>query len=464
MVRRHGRILAFALCLAICIGLCIPAMAADYPSDTNSGGITASVTATPDELAAGTDASVTVTVVFSEAIQCSGFNARVSVPAGWSTNGNSVKVTLSNDEAQKAGYNATRNTIAKALTKEYGVNGDEYALVTGFSITYTVTGAAAGEQTVGLTNLEVKKVGLDTAYKWAAATAAVTVSAPPSNAVTLDTAASAAKVKQGESVDVTLTLKTADILAAGTLQFAASDGTNSLTISGIALNTGIAGAVNEGNGKISFGKSGSTGAANLPADTLIATVTFATDSATPTGTYTVSVDVPAGQGLYSAANTLLAPSFGTAAQFEVYGLTSIDVTTQPDKTVYVVGESFDPTGMAVTATYSDGSSEVVPAASYTVDPSGELTTTGTVTVTVTYTDGGVTKTATFTITVNDAPITKGDVDGDGSLTMQDAQELFNYLVGKRTFTDEELSQADVNSDGTVDSADIVPLLNLISQI
>jgi hypothetical protein len=176
------------------------------------------------------------------------------------------------------------------------------------------------------------------------------------------------------------------------------------------------------------------------------------------------VDVPAGQGLYSAANTLLAPSFGTAAQFEVYGLTSIDVTTQPDTTVYVVGESFDPAGMVVTATYSDGSSEVVPAASYTVDPSGELTTTGTVTVTVTYTDGGVTKTATFTITVNDAPITKGDVDGDGSLTMQDAQELFNYLVGKATFTDEQLSQADVNSDGSVDSADIVPLLNLISQI
>ena len=200
MVRRHGRILAFALCLAICTGLCIPAMAADYPSDTNSGEITASVTATPDELAAGTDASVTVTVVFSEAIQCSGFNARVSVPAGWSTNGNSVKVTLSNDEAQKAGYNATRNTIAKALTKEYGVNGDEYALVTGFSITYAVTGAAAGEQTVGLTELEVKKVGLDTAYQWETATVAVTVTGAAPVTASYSLGALSLHGKDGESL------------------------------------------------------------------------------------------------------------------------------------------------------------------------------------------------------------------------------------------------------------------------
>lgn len=40
-------------------------------------------------------------------------------------------------------------------------------------------------------------------------------------------------------------------------------------------------------------------------------------------------------------------------------LTSIAVTTNPTKTEYLDGDSFDPAGMVVTATYSDGSSKVV---------------------------------------------------------------------------------------------------------
>ena len=200
MVRKLSKTLALVLCAVLCLGLCIPALAADYPSDTNGGGITATVTATPDSLAAGADGSVTVTVVFSEAIQCSGFNANVSVPSGWSTTANDVKVNLSNDAAQKTGYNATQNTIAKALSNEYGTNGDEYALVTGFSITYTVTGAAAGEQTVGLTNLEVKKVGLDTAYQWETATVAVTVTGAAPVTASYSLGALSLHGKDGESL------------------------------------------------------------------------------------------------------------------------------------------------------------------------------------------------------------------------------------------------------------------------
>ena len=40
-------------------------------------------------------------------------------------------------------------------------------------------------------------------------------------------------------------------------------------------------------------------------------------------------------------------------------VTSIDVTTQPTKKEYLVGESFDPAGMVVTATYSDNSTASV---------------------------------------------------------------------------------------------------------
>ena len=50
--------------------------------------------------------------------------------------------------------------------------------------------------------------------------------------------------------------------------------------------------------------------------------------------------------------------------FETRTLTSIAVTTQPTKTSYVPGESFDRTGMVVKANYSDGTSEEISA--YTV--------------------------------------------------------------------------------------------------
>jgi hypothetical protein len=40
-------------------------------------------------------------------------------------------------------------------------------------------------------------------------------------------------------------------------------------------------------------------------------------------------------------------------------LLSIEITTQPDKKEYILGEKFDPTGMVVTATYDDNSTKRV---------------------------------------------------------------------------------------------------------
>ena len=44
---------------------------------------------------------------------------------------------------------------------------------------------------------------------------------------------------------------------------------------------------------------------------------------------------------------------------EAVVLTGIEITDQPDKTEYQVGETFDKTGMVVTAVYNDGSSQVI---------------------------------------------------------------------------------------------------------
>ena len=77
-------------------------------------------------------------------------------------------------------------------------------------------------------------------------------------------------------------------------------------------------------------------------------------------------------------------------------LTGIAITTPPKKTAYKPGETFDSDGMVVTATYSNGAKLTSP--SYTFSPAGALTA-GDKAITITYTEGGVTKTATQAITV-----------------------------------------------------------------
>lgn len=81
-------------------------------------------------------------------------------------------------------------------------------------------------------------------------------------------------------------------------------------------------------------------------------------------------------------------------------LTGIAITTPPTKTAYNAGETFDPTGMVVTATYSNGAKLTSP--SYTFSPAGALTADDTA-ITISYTEGGVTKTATQAITVTAGP-------------------------------------------------------------
>ena len=79
-------------------------------------------------------------------------------------------------------------------------------------------------------------------------------------------------------------------------------------------------------------------------------------------------------------------------------LSSIAITTAPTKTTYEEGEQFDATGMVVTATFADASTEDVTALC-TWTPDGALTTSDTE-ITVSFTKNAITKTATQIITVN----------------------------------------------------------------
>ena len=83
-------------------------------------------------------------------------------------------------------------------------------------------------------------------------------------------------------------------------------------------------------------------------------------------------------------------------------LTGITVTGQPSKTEYEVGDKFDPSGIEVTATYSDGDTEVLGAdAEGLVFSPEEFTEAGPQTVTVLYTVGNVTRTASVNVTVSE---------------------------------------------------------------
>lgn len=81
-------------------------------------------------------------------------------------------------------------------------------------------------------------------------------------------------------------------------------------------------------------------------------------------------------------------------------LSSIVVTTKPNKVSYDKGSAFSTAGMVVTATFTSGKTAII--TGYTTAPANGsiLNTLGNQAVTVSYTENGVTKTSNFSISVN----------------------------------------------------------------
>lgn len=80
-------------------------------------------------------------------------------------------------------------------------------------------------------------------------------------------------------------------------------------------------------------------------------------------------------------------------------LVAIDITKAPNKVNYRPGQTFDPAGMEVTATYSNGATLL--ATGWTYSPTGALAE-GTQSMTIVYTEGGVSAQASQAITVQKA--------------------------------------------------------------
>lgn len=123
---------------------------------------------------------------------------------------------------------------------------------------------------------------------------------------------------------------------------------------------------------------------------------------------------------------------GGGAGGEGIKLESIAITTPPDNITYLPGEVFDPAGMVVTASYSNGAT--LTATGWTYSPSGALPE-GTSEVEIIYTEAGVTKTAVQAITVERGTISVPTVSGSLTYNGQaQSPTLTGYDAGKMTLS------------------------------
>ncbi|MFA5443275.1 MAG: endonuclease [Bacilli bacterium] len=131
-------------------------------------------------------------------------------------------------------------------------------------------------------------------------------------------------------------------------------------------------------------------------------------------------------------------------------LSSIAVSGTPTKTTYFDGESFNPAGITVTATYSDSSTaNVTSSCTYTPNP----LTQGTSSVTVSYTEG-TTKTATVSgLTVNANNVESISIKTPASNTIFTLGSTFSSDGLEITITYSNLSTQDLTTGFVVSGVD-----------
>jgi ABC-type cobalamin transport system permease subunit len=139
---------------------------------------------------------------------------------------------------------------------------------------------------------------------------------------------------------------------------------------------------------------------------MVVTAFYSNDTSEAVTAYTT--DPAAGAVLNTAGPGSVGVSYGgksTSFNITVTAvvLEKIDVTIKPAKLEYNLGNALDLSGMYVTATYNNGSK---PVTGYTTVPANGtvLNAVGPVTVTVSYSEGDVTKTDSFAVSVIDAQV------------------------------------------------------------
>ncbi len=133
---------------------------------------------------------------------------------------------------------------------------------------------------------------------------------------------------------------------------------------------------------------------------------------------------------------------------------SIAVTSLPSRLEFVLGETFDRTGMQVELTYSEGENQrILVLTDYEIlgyDPNIQ----GIQEIQVQY---GDVVSEIFTITV----LLRGDVNGDGKINITDMIQVKAHILGNTTLEDNALLGADVNGDGKINIIDFVQIKAII---
>lgn len=114
-------------------------------------------------------------------------------------------------------------------------------------------------------------------------------------------------------------------------------------------------------------------------------------------TYSPTGTLQQGDSVITISYTKKGITKTTTQDITVVYLTSIAITNPPTYTSYYDDEIFNTAGMEVTAYYSDSTSAVI--TTYSISPSGALPY-GTTSVTISYSEGGITKTTTQDVTVS----------------------------------------------------------------
>ena len=150
-----------------------------------------------------------------------------------------------------------------------------------------------------------------------------------------------------------------------------------------------------------------------------------------TGDATAKVTVTDGKFVMPEFNVTISATF-----VPVKTLTSIEITTAATQTTFWQGETFNHTGLVVTAHF-DGAEDEDVTDKVTVE--GSTATAGAaVEVTVSYTEGTTTKTATYTITVKAIPNTK-----ETAYSVADAYDIIDKLTtAEGVFISGIISQVD----------------------
>lgn len=194
-----------------------------------------------------------------------------------------------------------------------------------------------------------------------------------------------------------------------------------------------------------------------------------------------AIFTPTGDQAQYAICSPIVDEYGTiyfkndSAHLMAFGNTieKIEVTKNPDKMVYADGETFDPKGMVVTATYANGKTrDVTDYVSFNEDPLSESNKIVTISFKhVMYhnvengtamTSGINTSTPVTTVEVEigggsgeENDTAKGDVNNDGVINVLDLLKLRKYLVESSTEINEV--NADINSDGKINVLDLLAL-------